>query len=151
MLTRNIERHPSVTVRKYSNVITWFGSGLLGMQFWVWVQDVQIREFGRTPISLKGHLSATLVQLPNLSKTFQGLFLFRNSRRRSRKLCFQWMWSLAVTLEVPVVSVLLRVLSLGQWVVEFLYCIPLEMITHPSDSPTAVLRVPEGRRNSQGA
>lgn len=41
--------------------------------------------------------------------------------------------------EVPVVSVLLRLLPPGQWAAEFLWGIPLGMTTCPSDSPTAVL------------
>lgn len=119
MLTRNRERDPSVTERKESNIITWFGCDLQNsrrgmMHFSVWVQDVHVGKAGRTPVCLKEQLSATFVQLPNLRETFQGLFLFSNSRRISRKLCFQWLWSLAVTLEVSVVSVLLRLLPPGQ-------------------------------------
>lgn len=73
MLTRNRERDLRVTVRKERNT-TWFGSGLhnsrWGMPFSIWVQDVQIREAGRTPVNLKGRLSAASVQFPNLSETF---------------------------------------------------------------------------------
>lgn len=140
MLTRNRERDPSVTVRKESNTVTWFGCDLQNsrrgmMPFSVWVQDVHVRKAGRTPVSLKRQLSATFVQIPNLSETFQGLFLFSNSRRISRKLCFQGLWSLAVTLEVSVVSVLLRLLPPGQWAVSSCEASPLEWYPAPVTAP----------------
>lgn len=64
----------------------------------------------RTPESLT---DTTVLLLSSLNETSQDLSLAHISKRISRKCCFQWLWSPAVTLDVPLASVLFKLLLQG--------------------------------------
>lgn len=75
---------------------------------------------GRLAEQPEGTPQCSLVQV----KPSEGLFFYSTTGGEYPGNCFQWLWSLAMTLEVPKVLVLLKLPPPGQWAVEFLWCLP---------------------------